>query len=534
MKSYKLLTVGIVVAVSAITTSCVKDLETKPIDPNVIASSNLGDHPEAMRETLAKLYSSFAVPGQDGVSGASDISGIDAGFGVYTRALWMLQELSTDEALCAWNDQTIKDYHWQTWSSTDVFNAAMYSRIIYTVSICNEFIRNTNESSDPTVMQYNAEARFLRALAYYHAIDMYGNPAFITEADKPGSFYPKQITRAKLFEYIESELKDIENKLGEPRSVEYGRADRAAAWMLLARLYLNAEVYIGTPKYTECITYCNKVIGAGYTLAPDYRWNFSADNNTSPEMIFAINYDGMYTQSYGGTAYIIHAATGGDMNAAALGIGSGWGGNRTTKDFANILIDTIAHPISTLDVMFSSIPDKRVYLQQLTNWNIYNVGTFTDGIGVRKFTNMNHDGTPAIHPHNDFPCTDYPIFRLADAYLMYAEAVLRGGAGGTRSQALTYINDLRDRAYGNTSGEISDAQLTLPFILDERGREMYWEGVRRTDLIRFGEFTTASYLWQWKGNVMNGQATESYRNLFPIPASEVAANPNIKQNPGYN
>lgn len=221
------------------------------------------------------------------------------------------------------------------------------------------------------------------------------------------------------------------------------------------------------------------------------------------------------------------------MNPADFGLSGAWGGNRTTKNFANILIDTIAHPLNTLDSVFSQLGDKRVLLEKLTNINIYNVGTFTDGVGVRKFTNLNHDGTPPIHPSSDFACTDYPIFRLADAYLMYAEAVLRGGTGGSRSQALTYINDLRDRAYGNTSGEISDAQLTLPFILDERGREMYWEGVRRTDLIRFGKFTTASYLWQWKGNVMDGQATESYRNLFPIPASEVAANPNIKQNPGY-
>jgi len=514
-------------------TSCVKDLDVKPIDPNTIASSNLADRPGALIQTLAKLYSCFAVPGQEGVtSNNGDISGIDNGFGVYTRALWMLQELTTDEALCSWNDQTIKDFHWQTWSSTDVFNNAMYSRIIYTVSICNEFIRNTAGNTDPEVIRYNSEARFLRALAYYHAIDMYGNPAFITEADKPGVFFPKQTTRLALFNYVEGELKAIENLLGEPR-FEYGRADKAAAWMLLARLYLNAEVYTGTARWADCITYSQKVMNAGYVLEPDYRLNFSADNNTSREMIFAINYDGQYTRSYGGTCYIIHAATGGDLDPVSLGIGTGggWSGNRTTKEFVNVLVDTTLYPRDVADPQYTRVKDKRVYLYLLTNWEIYNVGTFTDGIGVRKYTNLNHDGTPAIHPHNDFPCTDFPIFRLADAYLMHAEALLR--SGGDRGTALADINALRERAYGNTSGNITDSKLTLDFILDERGRELYWEAVRRTDLIRYNKFVTADYLWSWKGNSFTGAPSGSFRNLFPIPASEVAANPNIKQNTGY-
>ncbi len=534
MKSYKIIASGLLSA-SLFMASCVNDLDVKPIDPNTIVATTFTA--TQYKEALAKLYSSFAVPGQDGTSGSSDISGIDGGFGVYTRALWMLQELSTDEALCSWNDQTIKDYHWQTWSPTDVFNAAMYSRIIYTVSICNEFIRNTAGSTDATIKQYNAEARFLRALAYYHAIDMYGNPAFITEADKPGSFYPKQTTRKELFNYVESELKAITSSMGTPR-FEYGRADKAAAWMLLARLYLNSRVYLGLADdnaaksyYTLCSQYCDSVKSAGYTLESNYRLNFSADNNTSREMIFAINYDGQYTQSYGGTTYIIHAAVGGNMNPADFGIGGGWSGNRTTKQFVNVLVDTIANPKNAADPQFSTVKDKRVYIELLTNWDIYNVGTFTDGIGVRKFTNLKADGSAADHPHNDFPCTDFPIFRLADAYLMQAEALLR--SNGDRSVALADVNTIRERAYGNTSGDITDAQLTLNFMLDERGRELYWEAVRRTDLIRFNKFTTADYLWQWKGNVMNGQATDSYRNLFPIPASEVAANPNIKQNTGY-
>lgn len=532
MKHIKFLILGLLPTIFMLT-SCLKDLEVTPLDSDVIVSENLGDNEGAMIQTLAKLYASFAISGQSG-TGDSDISGIDAGFGVYTRALWMLQELTTDEALCAWNDQTIKDYHWHTWSAQDVFNNAMYSRIIYTVSICNEFIRNTKGNADETIKTYNAEARFLRALAYFHAIDMYGNPAFITEDDLPGSFFPEQITRAELFNYIESELLAIETELGEPGFM-YGRADKGAAWMLLARLYLNAEVYIQQPKYTECITYTKKVIDeGGYSIDPFYQRIFAANNNESPEMIFAINYDGQFTHNYGGTTYILHAATGPQMmEATTLGIGSGWGGNRATKQFINKLVDTLAYPLDANDPMFTRCPDKRVHVHTLANWDIHNVGTFTDGIAIWKYTNMTHDGQPAEHPHNDFVCTDFPIFRLADAYLMYAEAVVRGGAGGDLGTALQLVNDLRNRAYGDASGNITAAQLTLDFILDERAKELYWEAVRRTDLIRFGKFTSADYVWAWKGNVFEGRGTEEYRNLFPIPATEVGSNNNIDQNDGY-
>lgn len=515
-------------------TFCTKDLDVTPLDKDVVVSDNLGDREGALIQTLAKLYASFALPGQTGTT-ESDIANIDPGFGTYTRALWMLQTLTTDEALCAWNDQTIKDYHWHSWSAQDVFNTAMYSRIIYVATICNEFIRNTAGNDDAEVKKYNAEARFLRALAYFHGIDMYGNPAFITEKDLPStSFFPPQTTRADLFNYVESELLDIQDKMGDPR-FEYGRADKAAVWMLLSRLYLNAEVYIGQPKFTECLTYTNKLINeGGYTLDPFYNRIFAANNHESPEMIFAFNYDGQYSHNYGGTTYIIHAATGPMMmSPAKLGIGSGWGGNRTTKEFVNVLVDTLLYPPTSDDTLYTKCPDKRVKLNLLGNWDIYNVGTFTDGIGVWKYSNMTHDGQPAEHPHGDFVCTDYPVFRLAEAYLNYAEAVLRGGSGGDLNTALTLINQLRERAYGNQDGNIEASDLTLDFILKERGKELYWEGHRRTDLIRYNLFTTADYVWAWKGNTMAGRATDSFRNLFPIPASETASNPNIKQNIGY-
>jgi starch-binding outer membrane protein, SusD/RagB family len=522
MKNQKFIFSAIIIGALLIS-GCVKDLNVIPLDKNVVTSKTVFNNPEAYKQALAKLYATFAVSGQQGPSGQPDIAGIDEGFGNYLRQYWNCQELTTDEAVMAWNDATIKDFHWQTWSPNDVFISAIYSRIMYTVTLCNEYVRATAGSTSDTIKTYNAEARFLRALAYWHAIDLFGNPPFVTEADKPGAFFPKQTTRAALFTYIESELLAIENDLGDPK-FEYGRADKAANWMLLAKLYLNAKVYINTDKNTEALTYLNKILTANaYTLAPKYLNNFLADNNTSPEIIFPITFDGRYTQSYGGMVYLVHAAVGGNMPPAMFGIGGGWGGIRTTKAFVNLYTDP------------TGATDKRaLFWTSGQSLEIKDIAQFTDGYAITKFRNVQSNDSSAIHANPDFVDTDYPMFRLADVYLMYAEAVLRGGSGGDPTTALGYINDLRTRSYGDASGNISAGQLSLDFILDERARELYWEGHRRTDLIRFGKFTTADYLWPWKGKVANGQATESYRNLFPIPAADLGANPTLVQNQGYN
>ncbi len=515
--------------------SCVKDLNVEPIDPSKATANRVFKDEKAYLEALAKIYASYAISGQTGGGGGDpDIKGIDENFGNYLRQLWDLQELSTDEAIMAWDDATIKNFHWQTWSSNDVFIAALYSRIFYTIAIANEFIRTSEGANDPNgnIARMRAEARFLRAFSYYHAIDMFGNVPFVTEADKPGKFLPPQINRADLFNYIESELKDIESTLGPPRW-QYARADQAADWMLLAHLYLNAEVYTGTARYADAMTYVQKVLDAGYSLDPSYEAMFMADNNTSPEMIFPITFDGQNTQQYGGMTFIIHAANGGNM--PLNGIDGGWGGIRTIKDFVTGLFDVTESDFSVSDPEFNAIPDKRgmfYFSPDAWQWDITNVGTFTQGIGVTKFKNISSDGGPAPDVHPAFVSTDFPVFRLADAYLMYAELVLRGG-GGDRATALGYINDLRQRGYGNSSGNISDADLTLNFILDERGRELYWECQRRTDLIRFGKFTGNNYVWEWKGNIESGTGTASFRNLYPIPTNDLTANPKLKQNEGY-
>jgi starch-binding outer membrane protein, SusD/RagB family len=320
---------------------------------------------------------------------------------------------------------------------------------------------------------------------------------------------------------------EIEPILVPARQNQYGRADAAAAWMLLAKLYLNAEVYTGQKKYSECITYTKKVINAGFSLQENYRDLFRIGNHNSEEIIFTINFDGNYTQTYGGMTFLVHASVGGTMDPGASGVNSGWAGLRTTKNIVNLFPDETGDE------------DKRaIFYTDDQNKEIPNtpITTFKEGYAVPKYQNLDAEGNPGSSL--EFVDTDFPVFRLADAYLMYAEAVLREGAGGSVSEAVGYINALRQRAYGDASGNIDASDLDLNFIIDERGRELYWECHRRTDLIRFGLFTdnkdsNPRGVWPWKGGTAAGAATESFRNVFPIPSAQIIANPQLEQNDGY-
>lgn len=537
----KIFIFGIILS-AVIITSCVKDLNVTPIDPNAILSGNLNDDPAYMKEVLAKIYASFIISGQGGGT-SDDITASDPNFFTTTRALWNCQEITTDEAMCSWTDVGIADLNTQTWSASNPFLTALYQRLGLSITYANDFIRMTKGSTDPTIMRYNAEARYLRALAYYWFMDMFGNPPFTTEADGVGKFYPKQIKRAQLFRYIVSELHDIEGKLGEP-GFSYPEADQAACWMLLARTYLNAKVYIGTEKWDSCKIYCDKVLDCGkYSLATNYRQNFTADNNypTNPEMIFAWAQDGTYTQGYVGTTFLIESSSDATYIRAedfhGLTSNTNWNGNRARKEFMNVLVDTLSTygnvPVPASDVLFSQCPDKRVFLKMKLSMNIPSASSSGDyGIGVYKFTAKNLDGSLPATYNPAYACTDFPVFRLADAYMMRAEALANLGQFDL---AKDDVNAIRERAFGNTDHDVTAAQLEAnpDFILDERGREFYYEGQRRTDLVRFGKFTGSDYLWTWKGGVYGGAGTDSHLNIFPIPGDEKSANPNIDQNPGY-
>jgi len=524
--------IGILV-ISLLVVSCINDLDTEPLDKDVLTPNNVFDSDSGYIQLLAKCYSGLTVTGQQGPSGAQDILTGDEGESHFLRQTWMAQELTTDEAVVGWNDKTIKDFHYHTWSSSDLFITGLYNRLMFEVTICKEFIRTAKGVEGFEV--HVAEARFLRALSYWYLMDFFANPPFVTEDDEPGSFFPEQTNRTDLFTYLETELLEIENIMSEPGTSDYGRADRAAAWMLMAKIYLNAEVYINQSRYTECLTYCNKIIDAGYSLANNYSHLFLADNHIlTNEIIFAVRHDGAQTKSWGGTNYLVHASIGGTMTDLLdnYGVAAGWGGLRTTK----ALVEKFSLDVDSRARTYQDASDNNevwesmVYIQDHT-LDIEDIGIFEHGYGLVKFKNVNSNGSLASS--DEWTDNDFPVFRFADVYLMYAEAVLRGGTGGNEGTALNYINELRERAYGDNSGNINASQLTLDFILDERARELYWESHRRTDLIRFDKFTGSNYLWPWKGKVMDGTSTDDKYKLFPIPSSDLSANPNLVQNPGY-
>ena len=528
-----------VLGLSMTLTSCTDDLNVTPKDDDEFLSETFFQDPESYKQVLAKLYAGLYVGGNDGDGDAAvpskspDIAGLGGDFSSYLRLLFVTQEFSTDEAIIAWADGALPTLNTQMWSPANEFLEGTFSRAFYHISVANEFLRQTTDEKltargvdanlKAEIATFRAEARFLRAFSYYNLMDLFGNVPITTENDPVGFFYPEQKTRAEVFAFVESELKDLDNSLAASKTNEYGRVDKTAAKFLLAQVYLNAKVYTGTERYSEAVALCSDIItGSGYTFANiPYGYLFSADNNRNGaqnEVIFPIVGDGNAIRATGGgMSFIMHASIGGSMDAASRGMDGGWQGIRTRREFVNLFPDETA------------TADKRgTFYTAGQVKDIANVGTFTDGYAVTKYINKNSDGSAA--QRNDIPDIDFPMFRLTDAYLMYAEATLRGATGGNIATALGYVNQIRDRA---DAAPINTAQLTLDFILDERGRELFWECKRRTDLIRFGKFTGGSKIWQWKGGSVNGTSTESFRDLMPIPARNIQANPTLKQNPGY-
>jgi hypothetical protein len=514
--------------------SCTKKLDLLPT--NDITAETVYSTPAGYKQALAKVYAAFALTGNTGGTGSPDIPSAiiaDEGNSDFLRLYWNLQELTTDEAAWTWqNDAGVRGLHEMSWSSINPIVSGTYYRAFFQITLANDFIRQADDgklsergisgADADNIRGYKNEARFLRAYQYWVLMDLFGNPPFVTENDAIGTGIPKQVLRKDLFNYIESELKAIETLLPDPKANEYGRADKGAAWALLARMYLNAQVYTGSPRYTDAITYANKIIPA-YSLHNNYRELMLADNHLNTnEFIFVITYDATYTQNWGGTTYLTHgpAAVPGSIS----GTSGNWGGLRHTHNFVALFPDP------------SGNTDKRAQFYTVgQNLQMGDLYTGTDGYSSTKYRNKTRSGGPAPHadPAGNWVDIDFPIFRLGEIYLIYAEAVLRGGTGGTAANALNYVNLLRTRAYEGPTGNITAGQLTLDFILDERGRELYYEAHRRTDLIRYDKFTTSNYLWAWKGGVANGRAVESKYNLFPIPSTDLSSNPNLVQNTGY-
>lgn len=512
-------------------TSCVGDLDVQPLDSTVVTAERAYTDAASYTKGLNKIYSVWALAGQSGESD-SDIAGLNAGETVLLRCWWTMQEQTTDEQKNASTEAWVNEINGVTWStSKNEIIEGVYQRCMFVVALSNEFLKNVgNAPADIDKESYAAQARFNRALAYFVLMDAFGRPPFITEENY--SLTPSQLSRAELFNWIEGELNEIRNALPATRT-EYGRADQTVLDALLARMYLNAEVYTGQPRYTDCIAACARVI-PHYSIASDYSDLFKADNGENPEtlkeIIYPVIFDGNKTKSWAMTALVV-----GSRKEAGGGVREGWSAFRGTQNLVELFDfkdNTKRKPEEILDKRGIFDDYKGTCNYQITTSV---TGTFaTEGWGVPKYSNL----TSAGNPGKDvlWVDTDFPLFRLGDVYLMYAESVARGGAGGDMTTAVGYVNELRARAYGDANHAIDAAWLkanNYENLLNERGRELYWEGVRRMDLIRFGKFASSSYIWPAKGGVIGGVGVNEKYNLFPIPISDISVNTELKQNEGY-
>ncbi|AWH84789.1 RagB/SusD family nutrient uptake outer membrane protein [Flavobacterium album] len=494
--------------------SCTSDLDTKP-KVEMSLENLLAKDPQAVEGLLSKMYGTFALSGPSG-PGSSDISG-NAGETGFLRGIINLQDFTADGMKNRWGDDGLDQLTTASdWTSRNKFFQYLYDRVYYIVPQTTNIILALENVDVANEEQIKSELRFIRALSYYYMIDCFGKGVLVNESNYGTTSPLPEASRTELFNYVESELLAIEPSM--PVTNSYGRANKAVVRMLLAKLYLNAQVYTGTARWNDALNYTSLVINeGGYTLAPNFVSVFSGDNNTSSEIIFPLIADPVVSQSFANTTYIVNGSLGTEtMPIGTFGATEGWSGHRATKAWYSLYGD------------LETSPDDRAKLFWTTghNYEMENYKTWVDGYPSTKFRNTNFNG-----PSNatQFSPTDFPLFRLADAYLMYAECVVRGG-GGSSSDALTYVNNVRTRSHAPA---ITASELTLDFILDERARELNLEGHRRTDLIRFGKFTGGSYVWPWKGNSAGGVAIPSTYNVFPIPQIALEANPNLSQNPGY-
>jgi hypothetical protein len=545
MKNIKLNSLGLLFSLLLIS-SCTDDLNTEnkiDISPEEVK----GGGSAFIIGSMSKVYSTFALSGSNG-PGSTDTPGDDAGESPFLRGIINLEDFTADGMKNRWGDNGLDQLTTTSnWDENNKFFRYVYNRVYYTVPQANRLIDIIKKEPDlPNKEQLVSEMRFLRSLAYFYLIDCFGKGTLLTEADLGVTEPKSESTREELFKFVTKELTDIcdaeltssADKL-LPFTNTYGRANRSVARMLLAKLYLNAEVYIGENKYAQAYKYSKLVIDeGGYKLADNFRSLFCRDNNITDaknEIIYPLIADPLDSQSYGNTTYLINGSlSSATMNPIDFGNPGGdnnaWGGHRATKAWYGLFAN------SAQGLAESSDDRARLFFTNYTstdltkrhNYEMTDYKLWVDGFPSIKFVNTNFSGIP-VSPIL-FAGTDFPLYRLADAYLMLAESILRGG-GGTTGDALFYVNAIRTRS---NATPISASELSLDFILDERARELNFEGHRRTDLIRYGKFTGGSYIWPWKGGVKDGNTIPAHYNLFPIPLKAIQANPKLTQNPGYN
>jgi len=440
---------------------------------------------------------------------------------------------------------TYRALHMHTWNAFQSQPGGLWNRAYGALNILNgAILNNKNAGNEETT----AELRALRTLYYYLLLDNFGNVPIVTEDDvERGTSNPQQSTRNEVFTFIENELNQVMPLLSEEKI--YGRMNKWGAKMILAKIYLNAEVYTGTARWNDAITQVDDIINSGlYQLEDDYHKNFATQNEDSREQIFSIIYD----ESRSGWFHY-HWKTLHPASAATYNLGSApWGGSCAIPQF----IDTYeegddrfniwirgpqfannGEPIyNSMDPALSDVQlnytNELISVDETKEFQGYRVGKYEIEVG-------------SVGPLSN----DVPFFRYADALMIKAECLLRTG---NAAEAATIVTQVRQRAFPDdpdkaavTAAELMEGSSynygnyengqmisveggdDIPFgrFLDELGYEFAAEFHRRQDLIRFGVFTAKS----WLTHVPNGD----HRTLFPIPQSAMDANSNLQQNPGY-
>lgn len=545
------------VAAILMLTSCIGDLNTLPLNETDATSETAYANADSYLKGLAYINAYWNFVSQND-PGSSDLDFDDAGKSELCRMYMLLQELSTDSFKCIWGDDFVAAIQYHSW--TDADNSALiaaYTRCMKGVTLVNEYLLQTSDEKLATrgheayaaqVAGYRAEARFHRALYYWVLMDLFGNPPFATEENIGGDL-PKQIARADLFNWIEDECLDLLNGNDMPAkgAVPYPRPTKGSVAALLARMYLNAEVYTGSARWTDAKEYAKKVIDMGYVLHSNYADLFKQDNTTNgaaaDEFIFAVEYDKDHAQSWGGTTTLVSGTLSEGANgtiASMLGLNAGtinpenWNGYHVADDYvARFELNEVKWGGDGFGYNRAT-SDKRAFFFNGGATKEFDNTTTASGWLCWKFNGLYTDGhvNTSDTDNYKFASIDYPIFRLAEMYLIYAEADARLN-GGLVSDATAkgYIKALRDRAGVSMPG---DDGLTVRWLLDERARELMWEGHRRTDLIRYGFFTAMDFPWTLKGGVDNGKVSlPEFRTIYPIIKDDLNANPNLVQNPGY-
>ena len=549
-------------------TACVQDLDLKPLDKNTTTAFN-------QDAVFTKCYATLALTGQTGPDGDCDIDDLDEGTSSFYRMHWELNEFPTDEGWWIWNDVGLADIRIMNWNGDNALVKGLYYRFNIDIKLCNHFLAHADVST-PEGQAQAAEVRFLRALNYWYILDMFKVAPFSIEESTD---YPKFVERAELYGWLVDELEELTELLPEQRYSIY-RVDRYAAWLLLARTYLNAKVYLNKSWNDEVVKEAvkNAYDAASHALEGHYQllttptdhtgeggWYYSAyqklfmgdnhANGAQDEALLLIYQDGVYCQCWGGSRFLLNTFR--DANMVPSGSDDSWSCFRSSPElvakFVNLdqASSIKAHEYEMPEILgddrailcsynkyvasVDTLPDGEEEIKYGENtWNLNGTksATFKDCWAVLKYTGVKSTAkTPAESVGSDphFPDTDIPLLRLAEAYMIKAEAALRQGNNG---EALSIVNDvIRARANAAPLPSINEATMC-----DEWCREFYCEGRRRSDLIRFDRFAgpqadAAAYNWEGRYNQTSAAGYKSCAekwNWYPIPNDDKASNPNYE------